>query len=665
MLRSHSIRLVVALVVALVLALPAGLVAQHVHTDRADARVLPLPKSDDVFHFLVYGDRTGGPAEGIEVLKQAVHDTNLLDPDLVMTVGDLVQGYNTQAPWMEQMREYHEVMGGLKMPWFPVAGNHDVYWRGPDSPKFQHEENYETHFGPLWYWFQHKDCGFFVLYSDEGNRETGDKGYRATEVNQFSAEQLSWLKAELEKTDELDHVFVFLHHPKWQSQYTGANWDVVHEMLVKTGKCRAVFAGHIHRMTYGGVRDGIEYFTLATVGGSLRGDVPGMGLMHHMNVVTVREDGFQVAAIPVGQVADPRSFTEEFLADADEARGVSAEVIGQPLALTADGSTSGQVALRVTNPCDAKLELTLELGAVGGGGWTIAPDHHHGALERGESKTFRFHVERGPSGFDRFAMPKATLTVDYLAAGARVTMESRSTELNVDLSRVPLDVGDAGTALPNRVLRLDGRNCLTVEPAAFADLPDGPLTLEAWMRADDLDGRTGLVGKCESSEFGIFVSDAKTEFSVHVGGKYSSARDDEAKALRPNTWHHVAGVFDGAQTRVYVDGRLITTAPGKGERTRNDLPLVIGGDVSNRWRRVTSLFQGALDEVRLSTVVRYDGESFTPQRRFEADEATWLLLHLDRCIGPFHVDSSGRQHHARAVGDVVLEPMVVEATSAR
>lgn len=95
-----------------------------VNTNRKSPVVLPLPRSDDVFHFVVFGDRTGGPAEGIKVLAQAVTDTNLLDPDLILTVGDLVNGYNQTAPWIQQMEEFRATMNQLKRPWFPVAGNH-------------------------------------------------------------------------------------------------------------------------------------------------------------------------------------------------------------------------------------------------------------------------------------------------------------------------------------------------------------------------------------------------------------------------------------------------------------------------------------------------------------------------------------------------------------
>ena len=94
---------------------------RKVHTSRKQARVLPLPKEDGVFHFVIYGDRTGGPPSGLDVLRQAVHDTNLLDPDLVLTVGDLIPGYTSGKTWLKQAKTYRGIMQGLRMPWFPVA----------------------------------------------------------------------------------------------------------------------------------------------------------------------------------------------------------------------------------------------------------------------------------------------------------------------------------------------------------------------------------------------------------------------------------------------------------------------------------------------------------------------------------------------------------------
>jgi hypothetical protein len=78
-----------------------GVIAPGIHTTRKSEMVLPLPKEEGVFHFLIYGDRTGGPPEGLQILRQAVKDSNMLDPDLVMTVGDLVPGYCAADKWLE------------------------------------------------------------------------------------------------------------------------------------------------------------------------------------------------------------------------------------------------------------------------------------------------------------------------------------------------------------------------------------------------------------------------------------------------------------------------------------------------------------------------------------------------------------------------------------
>src|ERR1043165_8940981 len=86
---------------------PDAAQAERLHTNRPQGKeLIKLPKEDQAFGFVIYGDRTSGPPEGVKILEQAVADTNLLDPDLVMTVGDLVQGYNDTTAWQKQAAEY-------------------------------------------------------------------------------------------------------------------------------------------------------------------------------------------------------------------------------------------------------------------------------------------------------------------------------------------------------------------------------------------------------------------------------------------------------------------------------------------------------------------------------------------------------------------------------
>lgn len=635
--------------VAWVLLWPANPAAGQVgsrrfHTDRPGPRALALPDEDEAFSFVIYGDRTGGPAEGIEILRQAVADTVLLDPDLVMTVGDLVQGYNTTAGWLPQMREYHEVMSGLGMPWFPVAGNHDIYWRGEGRPGGEHEQDYETHFGPLWYAVQHKGCWFIVLYTDEGNPQTDERDFNKPECQQMSPQQFDWLRRTLEKTGTARHVFVFLHHPRWQTERYGQGWEPVHQLLRDSGNVTAVFAGHIHRMQYDGKRDGIEYFTLATVGGVLHDQIPAAGYLHQMHLVTVRDEGIQLACLPVGSVIDPRAIPGDVSGDVGRVSGGLPRRMGVAAVLEGDGSMDTEISIALKNPGRRPVEMTLT-PVTGDRRFRFEPDHAHAVVQPGEEWTQRMRIRRPAGGLDAgFGLPELELVCDYLAEGLRITLPARRIELVLPPPRLKV----ADDSRPDRLLSLSGQgDCLRLD-SRYLHLPDGPLTVEAWLRGRDFEGRRALLAKAENSEFGLFVSDGRPEFIVHLNGRYVRAVADEA-LLAADRWHHLAGVFDGEEVRLYLDGRRIGAAPGQGSRTANPMPLFVGADPDRRGRPM-SFFDGWIDGVRLSSVARYSGEQVEVPGRSPVDESTVLQVEMDDMLGPWFLDRSGNGSHPQVVG---------------
>jgi hypothetical protein len=626
---------------------PAAPAADRFITDR-EGRTLDLPAEDETFTFVVFGDRTGGPADGVKVLAEAVADTNLYEPDLVMTVGDLISGYNATDAWMGQMKEFREIMDELLCPWFPVAGNHDVYWRGPGRPPEEHEANYEMHFGPLWYAFDHKDRRFIVLYTDEPDPKTGERNFSKADSQRMSPEQLDWLKKTLASGKDKKDVFVFLHHPRWIGGRYGDDWERIHPVLADAGNVRAVFAGHIHRMRYDGPRDGIEYVTLATVGGGQSGLVPEAGYLHQFHHVTVRPDGIALACIPVGETMDVRDITGTV---SDETGRLARQnhPITSDLSVGEDGSGGGTVTVVTTNPTGRPVEFTLVPGSEDSR-WRFSPDHQHVVVEAGETHRLTFEMDRDRDSLDAgWRPPTISLDADYLGATHRYPLPTRMLEAPVATTLSAPERPEAELGM-----RFDGEGqAVRIEPDAY-DLPDGPFTLEAWFNGDSFGDRVGLVNRSEGSEFGFFLSQGKPSFYVHLDGTYAFA-ESATPILQTKTWHHIAGVYDGSEVRLYLDGTLIARGDAGKTRTRNKLPLLIGADVDGKGQP-TSHFDGRIDEVRLSSVARYEGKNMSPQRRHDPDVSTVLLFHFDAMQGPWLFDHSSSKAHGTLRGTPRLVP---------
>ena len=639
-------------------------VGKEIFTTRLQPKTLALPAETEAFQFSIYGDRTGGDPSGLKFLRQAVKDTNLIDPDFVMTVGDLIQGYNKTDEWLPEMKEYRDIMKELKMEWFPVAGNHDIYWdfRDRDRPRRHHESNFEKHFGPLWYSFEHKDHGFVVLFSDEGDPKTDEKGFRESRMQNMSPEQLEFLEKALEKLKDCKRVFCFIHHPRWLGGgYQGSNWPEVHKRLVAAGNVGAVFGGHIHHMTFHGPVDGIEYYSLAATGGHLSIDSPELGYLHHFNLVTVRPSGFSVAAVPVGAVIDPKIFEKTFLDDVNVVRAARPKLHGDKLKVTVDGAVNQKYSVTFTNPGVYPLELILAPNVPQG--WQAIPDHEHTVIGPGKTESASFFFVRRPdppsdpgqanasvgAKSDRWGnqqVPKISLNVDYLHPKSRVRLPEFLAPVEMVLAEVPDDMFSVDT---NSSLSLSGktspstrraREVFTTDSARILnseiDLPQGPFTVEAWVYAENFSKSRAVVAKTQSSEFGLFLHEGYPQFDVHLDGSYVSPKADSKIKLK--AWTHLAGVFDGSQCRLYIDGKSVQSLPGTGTRGVNKLPLFVGADPDG-YGNPTREFAGQIDEVRLSQGVRYT-EDFVPKRRHQADEKTKLLLNFDRQVGPFVLDAS-------------------------
>ncbi len=627
------------------------------HTNRKGLG-LPLPKEDESYSFVVYGDRTGGPITGVSVLADAVRDTNLLEPDFVMTIGDHVEGYNQTALWMKEMREYRDIMSNLLCPWFPVAGNHDIYWRGPNKPEGEHEKSYEMHFGPLWYAFEHKNAWFIALYSDEGDPVTGIKDPNFAVNQTMSQKQFDWLKGILKQAKGAEHVFVFIHHPRWlgQSQY-GDDWDKVHKILLEAGNVSMVFGGHIHHMRYD-TRDSIEYVTLATVGANHFEDMPQVGWLHEYHIVTVRKDQVAVAAIPVGQVIDVRELTGD-LTDQAKLLGRQTPKVQGKIALSDSAELDTELVITFRNPAKGTIEAMLSLESEDSR-WGFVPNHAHATLQPGETLTFRTRVRRPANSLDSFfRRASVRLSMDYLMPGHRYHITDVVEELHAEITKAAPPIPAKEMALDLR----DSKSHLAIPDQDLA-LPDGPFTVECWVLPDSLECElrevsvadptrgTGIVAKFFGTDFALFMEQGFPQFQLVVGGQHVRTQN-RGRRLQLGHWNHLAGVFDGKEIRLYLNGELLGRKPASGPRTTTRLPLIVGGH-ANADFGMSFPFHGYLDGLHISRGVRYSKESFEPDTRPQSTPDTLLLLNMDAITGIWLFDGSPKPHHPRARTQVHL-----------
>jgi hypothetical protein len=66
-----------------------------------------------------------------------------------------------------------------------------------------------------------------------------------------------------------------------------------------------------------------------------------------------------------------------------------------------------------------------------------------------------------------------------------------------------------------------------------------------------------------------------------------------------DTWIHLAGVYDGAMVRLYVDGAVAANVPLTGRFVPDTTPVILGGNGNDASGVPTELFPGRIDELML------------------------------------------------------------------
>lgn len=451
------------------------------------------------FQFAIVTDRTGGMRPG--VFSRAVKKVNELQPEFVITVGDLIPGGGWQKDEKEIRRQWDEFNGfvdGFEMPFFYLPGNHDV-------SNALMDRIWDEMYGVRYYSFQYKEVFFLCLNTQGGEGSSPMLG----------EEQIAWATKEIEAHADARWTMVFIHQPLWvfeegvmrnvngekKLRKSKTGWSEIEAALA--GRRHTVYAGHVHRYAKY-ERNEANYYTLGTTGGgsALRGSP--FGEFDHATWITMTDEGPRMMNLTLdGMLAEDvtteadqkfwRSlqFTEEFR----ETFPFEDKVLTLPLA----------------NPLDSMMSCRFSWVLPVSDHWTVNPRRVYVELEPGEKKELKFEVSHRGDVSTYFPLP-------------RMNAHFHGEEELFHLERMialPLDLTDHVKKHPEKTSIgttdqkpvIDGRldeALWNTEPAVAKLIPrqaDGyaPVETQAWLSYDDSSLYVGV--RCEEPIMRDLVSE--------------------------------------------------------------------------------------------------------------------------------------------------------------
>jgi len=292
--------------------------------------------AEDQFQFAIVTDRTGGRRPG--VFPIGIKKLNLLQPEFVMSVGDLIDGYTKDT--VQLNAEWKEFMGFidlLEAPFFYVPGNHDI-------TNAVMEDKWNELFGVSYYHFVYNNVLFLCLNSEDNLRGAG----RGT----VDDTQYEYIEKTLADNADVKWTMVFIHQPLWVQEDT-KRWKDVEKLL--EDRNHNVFAGHYHRY-WKTQRNNGKYIALATTGGGSRLRGKAYGEFDHVVWVTMTDEGPILANLFLEGVWDENVVTEALV---DLVQNKPFPVRLEPIYIENSSPDTMTALVRATNDSDGKMHVKL------------------------------------------------------------------------------------------------------------------------------------------------------------------------------------------------------------------------------------------------------------------------------------------------------------------
>jgi hypothetical protein len=279
--------------------------AQSPHIDREKGvnpwNHLQFKNTADDFQFAMISDLTGRERPG--VIQNAVRKLNLLQPEFVVSIGDLIEGHTNDAAQLNRDWDaFFESIRPLEMPMFYVPGNHDYWYRTTQNAQAGEEEVYDMaavykeRVGRSYYHFVYRNVLFLIL-----NNTMGDQA----EIE----EEKRFITRTLQEHADVRWTFTFFHYAE---AFTGRLDTQIWKHLVSQLGDRpfTAFGGNSHQyVRY--ERNGRDAINLATTGGMSRLRGARYGEFDHLVWITMTDAGPKIANVMLDGIHDKNIRTEK------------------------------------------------------------------------------------------------------------------------------------------------------------------------------------------------------------------------------------------------------------------------------------------------------------------------------------------------------------------
>lgn len=271
---------------------------------------------DENFTFAIITDLNGGEREG--VFEVAVAQLELLRPEFIVSVGDLIDGGTEDVDQLNKEWDWFDERAvKARAPLFYVGGNHDL-------TNQTMRDVWQSRYGPRFYHFIYGNTLFLMMDTEDYSAARHQEIYRARAAaikvldgpepekarameyfqmpervtGEIGAEQAAYFERVIAENSDVRWTLLFMHKPVWKREDDNAFLRIEAAL---GDRDYTLFNGHFHAYSHT-IRNDRDHIILGTTGGGQNPE--NEASFDHVTLVTMDETGPSIANLRMDGILD-------------------------------------------------------------------------------------------------------------------------------------------------------------------------------------------------------------------------------------------------------------------------------------------------------------------------------------------------------------------------